>query len=127
MQTGLWIVAADRLGAVVTDDTGAEIARALAPALPDRPVPAHEVSARDRLVIGAMAVKLRAWLLAERAAGRFDRLAVVAVPDVLPALRFRLKDGLSDCLLACVEAEIDPANTAAVTEALAPYLVEVAA
>ncbi|MEY4984592.1 MAG: hypothetical protein RIR62_2858, partial [Pseudomonadota bacterium] len=91
----LWIVAADRLGAVIRDGSGAVIARALAPVLPDRAVAMAEAPARERLVIGAMAVKLRAWLLAERAAGRFDRLALVAPSEVLAALHLRLSDGLA--------------------------------
>lgn len=127
MQTGFWIVAADRLGAVIMDRTGDEIARALAPALPHRPVPAAEVSARDRLVTGAMAVKLRAWLLAERAAGRFERLVLVAPAEVLAQLRLRLEDGLSDALVACVEAETDPSDAPAVLAALAAYEGELAA
>lgn len=127
MHGTLWIVAADRLGAVIMDGTGAEIARARAPALPERHMPPHEVSARDRLLTGAMAVKLRAWLLAERAAGRLGRIALVAPPDVLAQLRLRIEDGLADLLVACIASETDPADAPAVLAKLATVLAEEAA
>lgn len=127
MGARLWIVVANRDGAVIADGSGQIVGRALVPALPERRVPLAEVSARARLATGAMAVRLRSWLMAEAAAGAFARLAVLAPPEVLAELRFRLEDGLSDRLIACLEAEVAPEDTKAAVALLAEHMAEVAA
>lgn len=112
---GCWVVVADATGAMILENVGTVpepdlrlIDRLDAPVMPeaaDRPGrradhgpnqrSAMEVTDRSRLSQMALAAMIVARLSRELSRGRFQRLAIVAPPQLLGALRDRMDEDLA--------------------------------